>query len=323
MKNRILAAVFTATLFVTGAAQAQVWPEKPIKLIVPTGAGAATDIMARLLAASVGDAVGGSIFVENIPGASGIPAHQAAARAPADGYTFIFSNTSGMATNLVTFKKLPYDPLKNFAAVAMVTDVAPQIVSVNKDAPIKTLTELFAFAKANPEKASYAVDATAGSGVYSARLLKQRGGVEIAEVAYRSTAQMLQDAVVGRVPVLVSSISAARPFIESGDLRHIAVFSNRRFPSLPDVPTVAETLHGLVLDGWFVVMAPTGTPTPIVDRMNKAIGEFLKGADIQKRLLDIGLATSGAGTPASTAEFIAVEQKRWLDLSKEISIAAQ
>ena len=145
----------------------------------------------------------------------------------------------------------------------------------------------------------------------------------MAEVAFRSTGQLLLDVVVGRIPVLVSSISAARPFIESGDLRHLAVFSNRRFPSLPDVPTVAETLPGLVLDGWFVVMAPAGTPAPIIDRMNKAIGEFLKGADIQKRLLDIGLATSGAGTPASTAEFVAVEQKRWLDLSKEIGIEAQ
>lgn len=312
-----------SALMCVGAAHAQSWPDRPIKLIVPTGPGAATDVMARLLAEEVGRRLNGSMVVENRAGASGIPAHQATAAADPDGYTFLFTNTSGMATNLVTFKKLPYDPTADFTAVAMVADLAPQMISVNSAVPAKNLAELIAHAKANPDKLSYGADATAGGAVFTGRLLVKRAGASIAEVAYRSAAQMVQDAASGVLPVLVSSIAVARPFHQTGQLRPIAVASSKRFPSMPDVQAINETLPEVQLDGWFVVVAPKGVARPIIDKVNGAIGEFLKSATIQKRLLDIGLATSGADTPEGTAAFIKKQQDVWRDLAKQLDIQPQ
>ena len=303
--------------------QAQSWPERPIKLIVPTGPGAATDVMARLLSEDVGRRLGQSMVVENRAGASGIPAHQAAATAEPDGYTFLFSNTSGLAGNLVTFKKLPYDPTSDFAAVAMVVNLGPQLVSVNQALPVKNLAELIAYGRANPGKLSYAADATAGGAVFVGRLLNKRAQLDMAEVAYRSAAQMVQDAATGVVPVLISSIAIAVPFHTTGHLRPIAVMSSTRFPSMPDVQAVNETLPGVEVDGWFVVVAPKGTPAAIVQKMNGAIGAFLTQPDIQRRLIDIGLATGGADTPEGTAAMIAKQQDAWRVLAKELDIQAQ
>lgn len=323
----LLAAIFLVAGAAGSLAQAQVpaqdWPARPIKLIVPTGPGAATDVMARLMSEDVGRRLGQPMVVENRPGASGLPAHQAAAAAEPDGYTFLFTNTSGLAGNLITFKKLPYDPTSDFSAVAMVVNLGPQMVSVNASVPVKNMTELITYAKANPDKLSYAADATAGGAVFVGRLLNKRGQLGMAEVAYRSAAQMVQDAASGVVPVLISSIAVAAPFHQTGQLRPVAVMSSTRFPTMPDVQAVNETLPGVQVDGWFVVVAPKGTPAPIIARVNGAIGEFLKGADIQKRLLDIGLATGGADTPEGTAALIAKQQDAWRALAKELDIQPQ
>jgi tripartite-type tricarboxylate transporter receptor subunit TctC len=318
-----LAAVATCLWLGLHPACAQNWPDKPIKLIVPTGAGAATDVMARLLANEVSKKISGSIYIENVAGGSGLPAHQAAARAEPDGYTFLFSNTSGLALNPVSFKQLPYDPAKDFSAVAMVVDLAPQMVSVHKDVPAKTLPELITYVKANPGKVSYGVDATAGGAVFFGKLLNRRAGLDMAEVPYRTAAQMVQDAAAARLPVLISSMTVAQPFVDTGELRQIALFSSRRFPDLPNLPTVSETLPGAAHDGFFVVVAPAKTPAPIIDRMNGAIGEVLKGEDIQKRLLQIGLATSGTGSPKQTSDFLDKERQGWRDLAKELGVEPQ
>lgn len=317
----VVAGLLTAIL--PNVLQAQTWPDRPIKLIVPTGPGAATDVMARLLAEDVGRRLGKSMFVENRAGASGFPAHQAAASADPDGYTFLFTNTSGMAGNIVSFKKLPYDPTADFTAVAMVVNLGPQMASVNASVPAKNLPELIAYAKANPNKLSYAADATAGGAVFAGRLLNKRGEMGLNEVPYRSAAQMVQDAASGVVPILISSIAVASPFHQTGQLRPIAVMSSSRFPSMPNVQAVNETLPGVQVDGWFVVVAPKGVPGAIIQRVNAAIGEFLKQPDIQKRLIDIGLATGGADTPEGTAAFIRKEQEVWRQLAKELDIQPQ
>ena len=166
-------------------------------------------------------------------------------------------------------------------------------------------------------------DATAGGATFAGRLLNKRGDLGLVEVAYRSAAQMVQDAASGVVPVLISSIAVAAPFHQTGQLRPIAVMSSTRFPTMPDIQAVNETLPGVQVDGWFVVVAPKGTPAPIIQRVNAAIGEFLKGADIQKRLLDIGLATGGADTPEGTAANIAKYQDAWRALAKELDIQPQ
>ena len=304
-------------------ASAQTWPSRPIKLIVPTGPGAATDVMARLLADGVSRSLGQSLVVENIPGASGIVAHQAVARAAPDGYTILFTNTSGMAINLISFKQLPYDPTRDFTAVAMVCGQGPQMLSVNAELPVKTLPELIAYAKANRGKLSMAFDTTAGAAAFAAKLFNRRADLGLVEVPYRSAAQMTLDVASGVNQVMMSSIAAAQSVVDAGKVRRIAITSTTRFRGLPDLPAVSETLPGVVMDGFFAVVAPAGTPPDIVARLNREIGEYLKGSEIQQRLISFGLATEGAGTPDSTAQFIREEQGRWRAVAKELNIQPQ
>ena len=310
-------------LIAADPAQAQTWPNRPIKLIVPTGPGAATDVMARMMSESVSRALGQQLVVENLPGASGIIAHQAAARAAPDGYTFIFTNTSGLATNPVTFKTLPYNPTKDFTPVAMVVDFGPQMLSVNAEVPVKSVAELIAHAKANPGKLSYAVDVTAGAAPFAARLLNKRANLGMVEVPYKSAAQMAQDVASGTIPVLISSMAAANAMVQAGKIRRLALTATKRFPPLPDLPTINETVPGVTMDGWFVVVAPAGVPPDAVKRLNAAVGEFLKGEDINKRLAGFGLGTSGAGTPELTGDFIRREQDKWRALAQELNIEKQ
>ena len=318
------AALLAVAVAAQNPAQAQSWPSsRPIKLIVPTGPGAATDVMARLMADNVTRGLGQAVVVENLPGASGLIAHQAAARAAPDGYTFLFSNTSGLATNPVTFKSIPYDPARDFAPVAMVVDFGPQMLSVNTALPVKSVPDLITYAQANPTKLSYAVDVTAGAAPIAARLFNKRAALGMIEVPYRSAAQMTQDVASGTVPVLISSMAAANAMVQAGKIRRLALSSSQRFPALPDLPTLSETVPGVTMDGWFVVVAPTGTPADIVQRMNREVAEFLKGDAIRERLAGFGLASSGAGTPQSTGEFIAREQAKWRALALELNIEPQ
>ena len=238
----------------------QNWPSRPIKLIVPTGPGAATDVMARLVADGVSHTLGQAIFVENVPGASGILAHETAARAAPDGYTLLFTNTSGMAINLISFKQLPYDPTRDFTAVAVVCNLAPQMLSVNEALPVTTVAELIAYAKANPGKLSIAFDNTAGAAAFGAKLFNKRAGLDLVEVPYRSGAQMVQDVAGGINQVMMSSIAAANAVVQAGKVRRLAVTSDTRFPGLPDLPTLRETVPGVVMNGFFAIVAPQARP---------------------------------------------------------------
>jgi len=320
----VLACVAAAT-----AAHAQIapaasaWPTRPIRLIVPTGAGTATDIMARLVANGIGDKLGQPVVVENVPGASGMLAHQAVARATADGYTLLFTNTSGMSVNPISFKTLPYDPARDFVAVAMVCSLGPQMLSVNADVPAKTVPEFFAYAKTNRGKLSIAFDNTAGAAAFAAKLVNRRADLGLIEVPYRASAQMTQDAAAGTVQVLMSSIAAARAMVEAGKLRRLAVTSAARFPALPDLPAISEFAPGVVMNGWFAVVAPAGTPAEVVARVNREIWTFLEGKDIRERLYTFGLATEGAGTPQSTAAFIRTDQEEWRKLARELGMQPQ
>jgi tripartite-type tricarboxylate transporter receptor subunit TctC len=302
---------------------AQNWPARPIRLIVATGPGLATDIMARLLSQGVSRALGQQMFVENMPGASGIVGAQAAARAPNDGYTLFFANASGLTSNMFMIKSLPYDPARDFAPVAMVCDSGPFVVAVHPELPARTLAELIAHGKAQPGKLSYAVDASSGYGAVVGKLLNKRSGMEMVEVPYRATAQMLQDAATGTVPVMISSVAASDAFVKAGKLRRIAISSARRFPGLEELPTIGETLPGFVVDGWFAVVAPAGTPTPIVARVNQEIARFLESPEIRQRILAFGLAPSEAASPAAAAAFIRADQERWRSLAAELGIEPQ
>jgi tripartite-type tricarboxylate transporter receptor subunit TctC len=258
-------------------AVAQSWPSRPIKLIVPNGPGAATDVMARLLGDGVSRTLGQAVVVENLPGASGILAHQSVARAAPDGYTLLFTNTSGMAINLISFKQLPYDPTRDFAAVATVCNVAPQMLSVNSELPVTTLPELIAYAKANRGKLSIAFDTTAGAAAFAAKLVNKRADLGLVEVPYRSAAQMTQDVASGVNQVMMSSIAAANAVVQAGKVRRIAITSAKPFPALPDLPPISTAVPGVVMNGLFAVVAPTGTPADVIARLNREIGGYPGG----------------------------------------------
>jgi tripartite-type tricarboxylate transporter receptor subunit TctC len=316
-------ALCCALIASSGSADAQTWPSRPIKLIVPTGPGAATDVMARLIADAVSRSIGQAMFVENLPGASGIVAHETAARATPDGYTLLFTNTSGMAINLISFKQLPYDPTRDFAAVALVCNLAPQMLSVNAELPVATTSELIAYAKANPGKLTIAFDNTAGAAAFGAKLFNKRADLGLVEVPYRSAGQLTQDVAAGVNQVMMSSIAAANAVVQAGKVRRLAVTSDRRFPGLPDLPTLSETVPGIVMNGFFAVVAPAGTPPEIVAKLNHEIGDYLKGPDIRARLMTFGLATGGGGTPESAAAAIRAEQEQWRALGKELNVEPQ
>jgi tripartite-type tricarboxylate transporter receptor subunit TctC len=319
----IVRAVLCCAVMSMSFARADSWPSRPIKLIVPTGAGASTDVMARLLADGVSRTIGQPMFVENIPGASGILGHEAAAQATPDGYTVLFTNTSGMALNLISFKHLPYDPTRDFAAVALVCNLAPQMLSVNADLPVHSVSELIAYAKANPGKLSIAFDNTAGAAAFGAKLFNKRSGLGLVEVPYRSAGQLTQDVASGVNQVMMSSITAALAVVQSGKVRPIAIASGQRFPTLPDLPPINDSVPGFAMNGFFAIVAPVGTPPDIIAKLNHSIGEYLKDPEVQAKLLTFGLATGGGGTPESTAQAIHAEQAQWLAVAKELGVEPQ
>ena len=319
----LCASIIAITGWMAGAAHAQTWPSHPVKLIVPTGPGAATDIMARLIADNVSRAIGQPVFVENMPGASGILAHETAARAAPDGYTLLFTNTSGMAINLISFKQLPYDPTHDFTAVALVCDPAPQMLSVNADLPVSNAAELIAYAKANPGKLSIAFDNTAGAAAFAAKLFNKRAGLGLVEVPYRSSAQMTQDVASGLNQVMMSSIAAATAVVQSGKVRQLAVTSDKRFPGLPDLPALQEIVPGVVMNGFFAIVAPAGTPASVATRLNAAVEKYLESPAVVDRLLTLGLATPGKNSPEVAANTIRQEQDQWRALGKELNVEPQ
>lgn len=319
----LLCVLLLGPAFAADSASAETWPTRPIKLIVPSGPGTASDVIARLTANSISRALGQPIIVENQPGASGIVAHQNAARAAPDGYTFMFSGSSGLATNLVTFKSLPYDVARDFVPVANIVDIGAQMLSVNVQLPVKSLPELIAYAKAHPGQLTYGVDVTAGASPVAARLLNKRANLGMIEVPYRSAPQMVQDAATGVVQVLIASLAVSNAMVQAGKLRYIAISSANRFPILPEIPTMNEAVPGVSMDGWFTLVAPTGTPADIIRRMNHEMGVVLARKDIQDRIIAFGLATTGAWTPEKTADFIVREQAKWRKLAEELKIEKQ
>jgi tripartite-type tricarboxylate transporter receptor subunit TctC len=323
--NRFCVALLVALLLVSAPAQpqGQSWPSRPMKLIVPQGPGSGTDVIARLIADGVSPKLGQPVIVENLPAASGILAHQTVARAAPDGATFLFTAVSGLAINPVTMKSLPYDPARDYTAVALVVDFAPQMLSVNAELPVKSVPEFLSYAKANAGKLSYAVDVSVTAAAFSGRLLNKRAGLDMVEVPYRSPAQMAADVGSGRIPVTVSSLAASGAMIQAGKIRPLGWFGSKRFSYLPDIPTVSETIPGLVVDAWFVIVAPAGTPAEAVNRMNQEINAYLKGGDIGARFSKVGLGVSGAGTPESTDAYIRSEQEKWRALAKELNIEPQ
>jgi tripartite-type tricarboxylate transporter receptor subunit TctC len=301
---------------------AQEWPSRPIRFIVSQAAGGTPDLLCRLISERISRKLGQQIVVENKPGGGNVVGAAAAAQAAPDGYTFFFATGAALVTNAYTFKSLPYDPVKSFTPVGMVGK-NPFILVVNPSVPAKTLPEFMALVKADPSKISIATDGQRNfSGMLTAWIGKL-GGVNLVQVPYAAMPQGVQDTIGGRVQGAIIAIASAAPHLASGSLRALAVSSLQRVPAHGDIPPIADTFSGFDFIGWFVLVAPAGTPAEIVAKMNKELDVALKDPEIVKRMNDVGVYSDGAETPAATAAYNAAQYEAWGKAVKEIGLQAE
>jgi tripartite-type tricarboxylate transporter receptor subunit TctC len=285
----ILAAVSTGALLASQTAAAQnAWPTKSISLIVPFAAGGPTDSVARLIAVPMGQALGQTVVVENVPGAGGTIASTKVARATPDGYT-IYLHHMGMATANALYDKLPYDPLTSFEYIGQVADV-PMVLLGKKDLPAKNFKELEAYIKANGSKVTMA---NAGPGAVSqlcGLLFQSRMGVKLTNVPYKGTGPALTDLLGGQVDLLCDQTTQTIPYIKDGSVKAYGTTTLKRLPSIPNVPTLDEQgLKGFEVKVWHGMYTPKGVPQPILDKLNAALKKSLTSPDVKKRLEDANI----------------------------------
>jgi tripartite-type tricarboxylate transporter receptor subunit TctC len=303
----------------TSGAQAQNWPDRPIRFVVTQAAGGTPDIIARLIAEKLGKALGQQVVVENRPGAGNVIGAQAVARSAPDGYTFLFATAAALVTNPHTFKSLPYDAEKDFVPVGFVAR-APFFVMVHPDVAAKTLPELIALEKAKPGSLSVATDGQRNFSGMLTSWLSKLGGVNFTQVPYTAMPQGIQDTVAGRVQVVILASASAGPFMARGQLKAVAGSAAEKVPGFESVAPVAATYPGFDFIGWFVIAAPAGTPDTIVRKLNKELDAALKDPEVIDRMQKAGFYNDGAGTPEQTAAFIRDQYGAWGRVVKEIGL---
>jgi tripartite-type tricarboxylate transporter receptor subunit TctC len=293
--------------------------DQPTKLVVGFSPGGTTDVLARLVAEGMGARLGRTFIVENRPGASGNIAAQMVANAAPDGKALLFVPSSH-ATNASLYRKLPFDTANDFPSVGLVAST-PYVLMINPQVPAKNVAELIALLKAEPGRYQYA-SAGQGTGQHlAAELFKRMAGVDMAQVPYKGSSAAFPDLMAGRVPIMFDNIALMLPHIRNGTpLRPLAITSAKRSPELPEVPTVAQTLPGYEVLGWFAVLAPAGTPPDIVQAYNEALNATVADAAFEQKLSKIG-AEAMTATPAATDKYIRQEIARWGDLIRQSNIS--
>jgi tripartite-type tricarboxylate transporter receptor subunit TctC len=301
-------------------APANDYPAKPIRFVVPYPPGGGTDVIARILQARLQTELGQTVVIDNKGGAGGSVGTDVVAKAPADGYTVLFT-LSSHTINPAIYAKLPFDTLKDFDAVGMVASL-PQILVVNPNFAVKNVSELIAQSKANPASLSYASVGNGSPGHLAGELMGLRTGAPLTHIPYRGGGPAVTDVMGGQVPLLWVSIPAAAQFIKSGKLRALAVSTVKRSSLFPDVPTIQESgIPDFEVDSWYAMLVPTGTPRPIIERLNKALNTTLQDAAVRKQLLDQGAEAVG-GTPEALTQVIQDELPKWHKLARETKIKA-
>jgi tripartite-type tricarboxylate transporter receptor subunit TctC len=300
------------------------YPDKPIKLIVPYPPGGATDVIGRILAKNLGESLGQQVLVENRSGAGGNIGAEAVAKATPDGYTLLMGAVTSHSTMATLEKgKLRYDILKDFAPVMIVGSV-PLVVVVNPNVPVRTLKGLVDYAKANPDKLNYASSGAGAPQRMGAEIFQKEAGIKITHVPYKGSGPAMTDLVAGQVNMMVETVPAALPFITAGQLRPLAVTTAKRISMLPDVPTTAESgMPTLEVSSTFGVLAPTGTPMPIIDQLNSAIAKLLLNPEVKEAFLKQGVYAATPTKPKQSAELLASEVRRWEKVIKEADIKAE
>jgi tripartite-type tricarboxylate transporter receptor subunit TctC len=307
---RTFAALVAAALSL--AAQAQTYPTRPVRVMVPFPAGSATDLVARLVGQQLAEALKQPFIVENKPGAQGSIAAAEVARAAPDGYTLLLTTNTPQAANVSLFKKLAYDPVKDFAPVARIGTTSFMLM-LKADSPIRTFKEFLADARTKPGKLS-AGFGSAGSQVALA-MLKSMGNVDVVEVPYKGIPQAITDVLGGTLSFTFVDLGNALAQAKGGKLRGLAVTSAKRTPLAPDVPAVAEELKGYELIAWFALMAPAGTPAPIVQRLHDVTVKGIATAEVKEKFAAIGTDVAPMD-PGELAKFIQSEIAHWAKLVK-------
>ncbi|MHA7598687.1 Bug family tripartite tricarboxylate transporter substrate binding protein [Alicycliphilus sp. T452] len=285
-----------AILALAGHAAAQTYPAKPVRMVIPFPPGGTLDAVGRMLAQKLGEQMGQPFVVENKPGGNGVIGADIVAKAPADGYTLLF-NASTFTTAPMTMKSVPYSVTRDFAPVALVAK-APLSVAINKNLPITDIRSLIAHARAHPGKMTFAVGSIGSAGHLSTELLKRAGQIDYLVVPYKGTAPAFQDLIGGQIDGFIDPILGSLQYHKSGMLRVVAVTSAQRAASLPDVPTVAETIPGYEFYSWYGLWAPAKAAPEIVQRLNAEVNKALAGG-MKERLQEQGLLLS----PGSAEDF--------------------
>lgn len=316
--TRSAAALAIAFCLASPSAQAQgvaVFPRQPLTLVVPFPAGGPTDAMARLLAQKLSERLEQQVVIDNRGGAGGGIAAELVARAPADGHTLFFGTTGTMSINPSLYKKLRYDPVKDFAPVSLMATTMNVLV-VNPEVPAKNLTDLVQLAKSKPGEFAYGSAGNGSSNHLSGELFKSITGVQISHVPYRGSSPALVDLLGGRIAMMFDTIAVQTQNIAAGKVRALAVTGPKRSPLLPEVPTAQEAgLKGFDVTIWFGVLAPAGTPAPIIERLNREIVTVMATDEMRKRMQADG-AEARTTTPAEFAALIKQDTAKWAPVVK-------
>jgi tripartite-type tricarboxylate transporter receptor subunit TctC len=318
MRQLMAAAGFLAALALPAPAEAQEWPTKQVTLIVPFSAGGTTDLFARLLSQHLQQKTGQPFIVENRAGAGGNLGAQLVARAAPDGTTFLVGTVSTHAINPFIYTKLPYDTVKDFQPVSLIARL-PNILVVHPDMPVKTVPELIAYLKANPDKMSYGSSGTGTSIHLAAELFKIKTGTTMTHVPFRSSGDIMNNLTGGHINLAFDNITLAWTQVKAGRLRALAVTSTERSAIAPDVPVMADTIPGFEATSWHGVFAPAGTPKPIVDAMAAEMKRILELPDVKEKLAEIG-AIAAPMTPEEFVKFIDGERAKWSEVVKAAGV---
>ena len=313
MSPRGLLVLFLATILPGLGAQpalAEDYPTHNVNIVVPFTPAGATDILGRLSALALEQKFGKSFVVENRPGAGQQIGVNAVAKAEPDGYTLLVSTSSAMAINPTLYKKIAYDPVKDFQPIVMLAHL-PFILLVNNDLPVKNVAEFITYAKANPGKLSFGSGGIGASHHLYGELFKSLAGVQMTHVPYKGTAPALNDLIAGHIQVLFADAPPALPQIQAGKVRALGVTTGKRIPAAPDVPPLGDTLPGFDSAPWQMLAAPAATPAPIIDRLHKAMVAYIASPDGRKKLLDMGLIPGEPTPPAELSTFVAREVESW------------
>jgi tripartite-type tricarboxylate transporter receptor subunit TctC len=318
MKNLLLAAALALPL----AAQAQAWPSKPIRWIVPYTGGGITDVVTRVVTQKMQAPLGQPIVVDNRPGANSILGADIVAKAPPDGYTILTVIAAHAANATLYAGKLPFDPVKGFAPISLAA-VAPLILTINNDFPAKDVKALIAYAKANPGKVNFGSSGIGAAAHLTTELLKQTSGIDMVHVPYKGTAPALIALMANDIQVLVDVPSTLMPHVRGGKIRALAMFSAKRIQGAPEVPTIAEA-GGPPLESstWVLFLAPAGTPREVVNRLSGETVKAINESDIKDRFSQIGIEPVG-NSPEQAAKFLDAEIAKWARVINAAGVKAE